>query len=239
MFEDLNPMDKTTAVLEIVIMLFVAFLIGVLTMWLARKKNQDQNQLPDKKNKELRKQIEDANLKIEKLSADNATLLNEKKEFQGEVKNSEHLKGQLLEYEDKQAKLQEEIAQLKIKNHTTEDELHEQEKLNYELQHKLKRPAPKFSSKEEAAEALGFKLAKEEDKEDLTVIKGVGPFIQEKLNELGIYTIEQISDFTIDTVIKVTEAIEYFPGRIQRDFWVEQANQIMDDRVKKEYSEKA
>ena len=49
---------------------------------------------------------------------------------------------------------------------------------------------------------------------------------------MGIYTIEQISDFTIDTVIKVTDAIEYFPGRIQRDFWVEQANQIISDRNK-------
>jgi len=65
------------------------------------------------------------------------------------------------------------------------------------------------------------------------VIQEIGPFIQEKLNELGIYTIEQISNFTINTVTKVSDAIEYFLGRIQRDFWVEQANEIKSNRKKK------
>jgi len=232
MFEDLNPMDKTTAVLEIVIMLVVAFLIGVLTSWLARKKISAE--IPEKDLGYSKEELENANSKIEELSSNLSVLQAENEQLKMKPNENTGLAAQIEEQTIKIEKQQVQITELLGKNENLEEELQEHEKLNYELQHKLKRPAPKFSSKEEAAETLGFKLAKEEDKEDLTIIKGVGPFIQEKLNELGIYTVEQISDFTINTVIKVTEAIEYFPGRIQRDFWVEQANQIMNERVSNE-----
>ncbi|NJO88750.1 MAG: hypothetical protein HC831_07130 [Chloroflexia bacterium] len=181
-----------------------------------------------------KEELENASSKIEELSSNLSALEVENELLKLNQGRELSLKKQLEESIIKIEGLENKLVEQKRKGENLENELHEQEKLNYELKHKLKRPAPKFSSKEEAAETLGFKLAKEEDKEDLTIIKGIGPFIQEKLNELGIYTIEQISDFTIDTVIKVTEAIEYFPGRIQRDFWVEQANQILNERVTKE-----
>jgi len=76
------------------------------------------------------------------------------------------------------------------------------------------------------AEKLGFEVASADDKDDLTKIKGVGPFIEQKLNGLGIYTFKQISGFTDDTIERVTEAIEFFPGRIQRDNWVSQAGDL-------------
>ncbi len=194
MFENLNPLDKPTAIFEIVIMLVIAFLIGYFTRWFSAK--QTAVEKPSNTSEKELKEYQD---KIEKQKAEN-----------------EALSLKLSEVETSCSKLKEELV--------------EHEKLNYELQHKLNKPAPKFKTKEEAAKFLGFKLVKEDEKEDLTIIKGVGPFIQEKLNELGIYNIEQISDFTIDTVTKVSDAIEYFPGRIQRDFWVEQANEIMSER---------
>lgn len=236
MFEDLNPLDKTTAVLEIVIMLLVAFLLGILIMWLLRKRGTVE--LSGNAAVDQGTALKSANTKIEKLTKNLERLQSENEMLKGKAKEHDHSSESLAKAGEKIEQLESELGELKSKTTNLEEELDEQEKMNYELQHKLKRPAPKFSSDEEAAQALGFKLAKKEDKEDLTVIKGIGPFIQEKLNELGIYTIEQISDFTIDTVIKVTEAIEYFPGRIQRDFWVEQANQVLDDRVKKGQGEK-
>ena len=57
--------------------------------------------------------------------------------------------------------------------------------------------------------------AKEEDKDDLKSIKGIGPFLEEKLNALGIYTYEQISKMTPELEDQVNEAIEFFPGRIK------------------------
>lgn len=64
------------------------------------------------------------------------------------------------------------------------------------------------------------------DKDDLQQIKGVGPFIEQKLNALGIYTFAQLSNFNQEDENKVNEAIEFFPGRIRRDAWVEQAKAL-------------
>lgn len=69
--------------------------------------------------------------------------------------------------------------------------------------------------------------AKKENADDLTRISGIGGWIQEKLNVLDIYTFRQISNFTKDDVHAVTEAIEYFPGRIERDEWIHQAKELL------------
>lgn len=66
-----------------------------------------------------------------------------------------------------------------------------------------------------------------EEADDLTLISGIGGWIRAKLNALGIYTFRQISKFTQDDIIKVAEAIEYFPGRIERDEWIYQAREYI------------
>jgi len=83
-------------------------------------------------------------------------------------------------------------------------------------------------------EAIGSKIPKatEGKKDDLTLIKGIGAFIEKKLNELGICSFEQISQFDDDLIKKVTQAIAFFPGRIRRDDWVGQAKRLME--IKKE-----
>jgi predicted flap endonuclease-1-like 5' DNA nuclease len=73
-------------------------------------------------------------------------------------------------------------------------------------------------------------VAMVEDKDDLKIIVGIGPFIEEKLHALGIYTFEQISKFTDADVEQVTEAIEFFPGRIQRDHWISQAAELWEKK---------
>lgn len=70
-------------------------------------------------------------------------------------------------------------------------------------------------------------IAKKEEADDLTIISGIGGWIKEKLNALDIYTLRQISNFTEEDVHTVTEAIEYFPGRIERDEWILQAQELV------------
>ena len=71
---------------------------------------------------------------------------------------------------------------------------------------------------------LGVATASESD--DLQMIKGVGPFIAEKLNALGIFTFEQVGNMTAEIEEQVNVAIEFFPGRIKRDDWAGQAKQL-------------
>jgi predicted flap endonuclease-1-like 5' DNA nuclease len=70
-------------------------------------------------------------------------------------------------------------------------------------------------------------IARKEEADDLTIISGIGGWIKEKLNVLDIYTFRQISNFTKEDVETVTEAIEYFPGRIERDEWILQAKELV------------
>lgn len=68
---------------------------------------------------------------------------------------------------------------------------------------------------------IGRATAQEAD--DLKDIVGIGPFLERKLHSLGLYTFRQIANFTKEDIDKVNEIIEFFPGRIERDNWVEQA----------------
>ena len=69
-----------------------------------------------------------------------------------------------------------------------------------------------------------FGTADSSNKDDLTKIEGIGPYIEEKLNEIGIFNYDQISRFTFEDIRILTELIDFFPGRIERDDWVGQAN---------------
>ena len=65
--------------------------------------------------------------------------------------------------------------------------------------------------------------ATKKDKDDLQSIKGIGPYSEEKLNALGIFTFAQLAKFNRETEDNVNEAIEHYPGRVHRDEWVKQA----------------
>lgn len=73
-------------------------------------------------------------------------------------------------------------------------------------------------------------MARKEDRDDLKIISGIGPFIEEKLNALEIYTFDQIARFNEQDIEQVTDAIEFFPGRIQRDHWIDQATELVKQR---------
>lgn len=69
--------------------------------------------------------------------------------------------------------------------------------------------------------------ASESDKDDLKLIKGIGPYIESKLNALGIFTFQQVSNFSSEDEDKINKTIEFFPGRVKRDQWPKQALDLM------------
>ncbi|MDB2367776.1 putative Ig domain-containing protein [Candidatus Poseidoniales archaeon] len=69
-------------------------------------------------------------------------------------------------------------------------------------------------------------------KDDLQVIKGIGPFLEEKLNALGITTYRQLANMNAKLEEQVNVAIEFFPGRVKRDQWVAQAKILLGEDVK-------
>lgn len=61
--------------------------------------------------------------------------------------------------------------------------------------------------------------------DDLKLISGVGPVLEKRLNELGIYHFWQIAKFEQKDIDLVNDAMS-FPGRIERDEWIAQADNL-------------
>ena len=179
MFENLNPLDKSTAWIEIFLLLFGAFLIGY---FFARAyfKRKFQNDLIDYE-EEIRK-YKIMSMEQSSSSVDSGIKAVKTRDRKGELPQS------------------------KVDD---DDELRPEFDLS---------PNLKFEE---------FGSAKKEDKDDLKLITGVGPFIEKKLNGVGIYTYEQISKFSVKDIEDLTESIKFFPGRIERDNWVQQAKDLM------------
>ena len=176
MFENLNPLDKSTAWIEIFLLLFGAFLIGY---YFARAyyKRKFRNDLID---------YEEEIKKYKTLSMEHA--------------NSTFTSGiKAIKTRDRKGELATPV----------EEELRPEFDLSPNLNF------------DELAEAS------KNEKDDLKLISGVGPFIEKKLNSVGIFTFSQISKFSAQDIKDVTESINFFPGRIERDDWVGQAKKLM------------
>ncbi len=85
---------------------------------------------------------------------------------------------------------------------------------------------------EKAAEKIeepgGFRLLKkaEGEADDLKKITGVGPVLEKKLNEFGIYHYWQIAQMAKGDIAKIDEELN-FKGRIKREDWVTEGKALM------------
>jgi large subunit ribosomal protein L21 len=82
---------------------------------------------------------------------------------------------------------------------------------------KPKRDAAATPKKAQASE--GFN-------DDVKLIGGVGPALEKKLATLGITSLRQIAEFTPDDIERVDAELA-FKGRIEREEWVQQAQDLI------------
>ncbi len=62
--------------------------------------------------------------------------------------------------------------------------------------------------------------------DDLKLIKGVGPKLEQLLNSMGFFHFDQIAKWGHDELAWVDENLEGFKGRASRDNWVDQAGRL-------------
>jgi large subunit ribosomal protein L21 len=73
------------------------------------------------------------------------------------------------------------------------------------------------------------RIANLEGKPDnLKKISGVGPVLEKKLHEAGIYFFWQVANLKEDQIADLEEEMS-FPGRITRDEWIKQAEEFAKD----------
>lgn len=88
-----------------------------------------------------------------------------------------------------------------------------------------KADAPKAEKAEKKAAA-----PKKSGGDDLSRISGVGPVLVGKLEALGITTLQQVADFTAEDIERIDGELN-FKGRIERDDWVGQAKQFLNEEA--------
>ncbi|MGX1100629.1 polyhydroxyalkanoate depolymerase [Amorphus sp. MBR-141] len=61
--------------------------------------------------------------------------------------------------------------------------------------------------------------------DDLTRIRGIGPGLAKRLNDMGIFHFEQVARLSASAIDEIDGALS-FPGRIRRDDWIGQAKAL-------------
>ncbi|MDH3577629.1 MAG: hypothetical protein OEO71_07380 [Gammaproteobacteria bacterium] len=88
------------------------------------------------------------------------------------------------------------------------------------------RDAPRKVSREEPRILNAALYGK---KDNLSLIKGVGPKLENLLNENGVYYFWQVAEWSDRDIDIIDERLDVFKGRIDRDNWVSQADRLRRD----------
>lgn len=69
-------------------------------------------------------------------------------------------------------------------------------------------------------------LSTDKSPDDLKQIKGIGPVLENKLNELGIFTYEQVALLTDSDLDRIAEVTTFGKSKILADDWIGQAKEL-------------
>src|ERR1035437_7402849 len=204
---------RSEATIEIISLLLVAAIIGYITAWLyyrsiyVRGINVIEFKMVELKNHIVNLK-EDKNIHYNRIS-----------EKDKEIK---HLIMEVNALKALHAEAVHETDDMILKNKRNEQMLYEKDEA---LVH--------IAQRKHLLDYKSFGTATEAEKDDLKMISCIGPFIEERLHALDIYTFKQISQFTAKDIDTINDAIEYFSGRIERDEWVAQAKELVHNKNKR------
>ncbi len=86
-------------------------------------------------------------------------------------------------------------------------------------------PAPDAAPPVAAAKPVQLFTPPADAPDDIEMIRGIGPVLRQKLNDLGITTFKQIAAFTPEDIARIDEVLD-FKGRIEREDWIGQARAL-------------
>lgn len=245
--ENINPHESALAIVEILFMILISVLIGFALAWLVRQQVITRKE-HDLQNLLTHQATHEASIRMLQEQAHKAetTLARARETFREDFltisRDNERLKTELETALGSNAGGQE-ISQAQQLVQSLQDQLEQSKKETNLLEatrQKLQSEVEDLQrSKHEGKKPIGVtekqlsaKIIADE-KDDLQVINGIGPGIEKKLNTLGIYSFRQISELTEESIKQLTESIKFFPGRIDRDRWVEQASKLYLDKIRK------
>lgn len=205
---------RSEAVIEILCLLLVAGFIGYVTAWLYAKwvYSKKMNEAENSRNE----------LKIQ-IATQNAILNRSEKAKHNKEEEYDHLLLEVAALKALHAEAVHETDEMTIKNTRSEQLLYEKDEALIHI-----------AQRKHLLNYASFGKASYAEMDDLKMISGIGPFIEERLHALDIFTFRQISKFTAMDIETINYAIEYFSGRIERDDWVAQAAELVHTKDKRD-----
>ncbi len=82
-------------------------------------------------------------------------------------------------------------------------------------------------------------LPARDERDDLKQIRGIGPTFERALNDLGIFTYQQVADLNWQRMLMVATQLKTYPERIVRDGWMKQARELHADKYGRELPDQA
>jgi predicted flap endonuclease-1-like 5' DNA nuclease len=198
---------RSEAAIEILGLLLVAATIGYVTAWLYTRS------VFEKKIKIIQSDKHELNNRIVNLDG---TIVNLNKDLDENIKTKEHLILEVNALKKLHAEAVKETDDMRLKNKRTGQLLYEKDEALVNI-----------AQRKHLLDYKSFGTATISEKDDLKMISGIGPFIEERLHAVDIFTFNQISKFTSRDIETINDAIEYFSGRIERDEWVAQAIELV------------
>jgi predicted flap endonuclease-1-like 5' DNA nuclease len=92
-----------------------------------------------------------------------------------------------------------------------------------------RRERQRVPKKESREEPRILKAALYGEKDNLKMISGVGPKLENLLNKNGVYYFWQVAEWNRRDIDIIDERLDVFKGRIERDEWVKQADRLRRD----------
>lgn len=209
--------ENALAILEILLMLLGSFLIGYLAAYYQQEKPlsafREAFRLLDFKNYQLKTAQQKLDHDLAKSKQRNTALQKELDNALAQREEESQRMGRLAEqYKLAHLELRNELEEIRPKSAALATEV-------AHLKFKLKQQ--EYTNEN----TMGLRAPKEDEIDDLTKIRGIGPIIARRLYAAGIYSFKQISELDQKTIGQIGKILKYFPDRIKRDDWVGQARQ--------------
>ena len=191
-------------------------------------------------------ELENLEHKVIKLEAENAQLTHDARLAQQEIEvlqrdvaELEELKVQNKElahclqsmeesrkqYEDDAKRYKKHANKSEKKSETLRVRLDEVEKNFHDIE-KQQRKALKEARKASTPGKINGHKLKKQDADNLQDIIGIGKVFERTLNDLGIYTFQQIANFGPADIARVNCELKEFSGRMEQDDWIGQAKEL-------------
>lgn len=247
-----TPQPTLLGIIEILIMILGGCLIGFALAWVNRqfiveqltdtvRNNSYQQREQEEQIAQYRSEIDTLNSKIyhteQQLEHINSSRNVSNQQLQEVIDQQEALQKKNKELEARVAQQEGDVTSAKFRVRVLEGDLGEKDKLIKKLTAELAEANDNKPSHRDWSDhpfVRPVEDSTEDDKDDLTKIKGIGPAFQKKLNSLDIYSFRQISELDGEGVERLAEVIEVFPERIHRDNWIGQATKLYLKKIGRE-----